>query len=114
MLTQATHSADHCFPLPLCMGAFIAESEAAKGIVLAESAIDAFIAAHSDLNEQMRALRTLEDKLISVLQCASGDRFDVANKIIGLVDARLRTIRLSRKQTKRAEPEAHHPSSQEE
>jgi hypothetical protein len=93
------------------MGASIAESEAAKGIVLV-SAIDAFIAAHSDLNEQMSALRTLEDELISVLQCASGDRFDVANSIIGLVDARLRTIRLSQKQTKRAEPEAHHPSSQ--
>ena len=63
MLTQATHSPDHCFPLQLCMGAFIAESEAAKGIVLAESAIDAFIAAHRHLNEQMSALRTLEDEL---------------------------------------------------
>lgn len=77
-------------------------SDPATSLVIAQKAIDDLLAVHKDADQQIKALRTLEEELISVLRSTSGERFDRANKLIDLIDARVRTIRVSQKGTKQA------------
>lgn len=77
-------------------------SDPATSLVIAQKAIDDLLAVHEDADQQIKALRTLEEELISVLRSTSGERFDRANKLIDLIDARVRTIRVSQKGTKQA------------
>jgi hypothetical protein len=77
-------------------------------LVVAQKAIDDLLSVYSDGNQQISALRTLEEELILVLRFSSGERFDLANE---LIDARLRTIRVSQKGTK--QPAAVRPSDED-
>ena len=61
---------------------------------LAQKTIDAFLTGRNTLNEQLVALRALDDELISRLQNTSGNEFDVTNTMIGYVDVRLRALRV--------------------
>ncbi len=69
-------------------------------LAVARKAIDDLLSVFGDGNQQINALRTLEDKLILVLHSGSGERFELANELIELIDARSRTIRVSQKKTK--------------
>jgi hypothetical protein len=90
-------------PVPqLFMDTLASASDPATPVVVAEKAIDDLLAVHEDADQQIKALRTLEEELISVLRSTSGERFDRANKLIDLIDAWVRTIRVSQKGTKRA------------
>jgi hypothetical protein len=77
-------------------------SDPAASLVIARKAIDDLLAIHEDPNQQLNALRTLEEELIFVLRSTSCERFDLANKLIDLIDVRSRTIRVSQKGTKQA------------
>ena len=77
-------------------------SDPATSLVIAQKAIDDLLAVHEDADQQIKALRTLEEELIFVLRSTSGERFDRANKLIDLIDVRVRTIRVSQKGTKQA------------
>ena len=79
-------------------------SDPATSLVIAQKAIDDLLAIHEDANQQLNALRTLEEELIFVLRSTSGERFDLANKLIDLIDMRSRTIRVSQKGTKQNSP----------
>lgn len=69
-------------------------------LAVAQKAIDDLLSVFGDGNQQINALRTLEEKLILVLHSGSGERFELANELIELIDARSRTIRVSQKKTK--------------
>lgn len=69
-------------------------------LAVAQKAIDDLLSVFGDGNQQINALRTLEEKLILVLHSGSGERFELANELIQLIDARSRTIRVSQKKTK--------------
>jgi hypothetical protein len=84
------------------MDTLASASDPATPVVVAEKAIDNLLAVHEDADQQIKALRTLEEELISVLRSTSGERFDRANKLIDLIDAWVRTIRVSQKGTKQA------------
>ena len=90
-------------PVPqLFMDTLASASDPATPLVIAQKAIDDLLAAHEDADQQIKALRTLEEELILVLRSTSGERFDRANKLIDLIDVRSRTIRVSQKGTKQA------------
>jgi hypothetical protein len=80
-------------------------------LVVAQKAIDDLLSVYSDGNQQISVLRTLEEELILVLRFSSGERFDLANELIELIDARLRTIRVSQKGSK--QPAAVRPSDED-
>jgi hypothetical protein len=69
-------------------------------LAVAQKAIDDLLSVFDDGNQQINALRTLEEKLILVLHSGSGERFELANELIQLIDARSLTIRVSQKKTK--------------
>ena len=69
-------------------------------LAVAQKAIDDLLSVFGDGNQQINALRTLEEKLILVLHSGSGERFELANELIELIDARSLTIRVSQKKTK--------------
>lgn len=73
-------------------------------LAVAQKAIDDLLSVFGDGNQQINALRTLEEKLILVLHSGSGERFELANELIELIDARSRTIRVSQKKTKQVVP----------
>jgi hypothetical protein len=94
---------DPRLPVPqLFMDALASASDPASPVVVAEKAIDDLLAVQEDADQQIEALRTLEEELILVLRSTSGERFDRANKLVDLIDARVRTIRVSQKGTKQA------------
>lgn len=80
-------------------------------LVVAQKAIDDLLSVYSDGNQQISVLRTLEEELILVLRFSSGERFDLANELIELIDARLRAIRVSQKGSK--QPAAVRPSDED-
>ena len=86
----------------LFMDTLASVSNSATSLIIAQKTIDDLLAIHEDANQQLNALRTLEEELILVLHSTSGERFDRANKLIDLIDAWVRTIRVSQKGTKRA------------
>ena len=88
----------------LFMDTLASVSDPATSLVIAQKAIDDLLAIHEDANQQLNALRTLEEELIFVLRSTSGERFDLANKLIDLIDMRSRTIRVSQKGTKQNSP----------
>jgi hypothetical protein len=94
---------DPRLPVPqLFMDALASASDPASPVVVAEKAIDDLLAVQEDADQQIEALRTLEEELILVLRSTSGERFDRANKLIDLIDARVRKIRVSQRGTKQA------------
>jgi hypothetical protein len=90
-------------PVPqLFMDTLASASDPATPVVVAEKAIADLLAVHEDADQQIKALRALEEELILVLRSTSGERFDRANKLIDLIDPRVRTIRVFQKGTKQA------------
>jgi hypothetical protein len=83
-------------PFRQCMQAAMAAS-ITGGSALAERAVDEFVAAHDGPDQQMGALRVLEEELISLLRSTSGEHFSTANSLIDFVDARMRALRLSQR-----------------
>jgi hypothetical protein len=76
-------------PVPqLFMDTLASASDPATPVVVAEKAIADLLAVHEDADQQIKALRALEEELILVLRSTSGERFDRANKLIDLIDAR--------------------------
>jgi hypothetical protein len=61
-------------------------------LAFAQKAIDDLLSVFGDANQQINVLRTLEEELILVLHSGSGERFDLANALIELIDARSKTI----------------------
>jgi len=64
---------------------------------VAQKAIDELMVGRNTLNEQLLALRALDDELIYCLQNTSGNEFDVTNTLFGYVDVRLRALRVLQK-----------------
>ena len=98
MRSEAIHGPNTSVPQVL-----IDTSASAGGptaLAVAQKAIDDLLSVFGDGNQQINALRTLEEKLILVLHSGSGERFELANELIELIDARSRTIRVSQKKTK--------------
>ncbi len=98
MRSDAIHGANTSVPQVLMDT--LASAGDPTALAVAQKAIDDLLSAFGDGNQQINALRTLEEKLILVLHSGSGERFELANELIELIDARSRTIRVSQKKTK--------------
>jgi hypothetical protein len=82
------------FPIDRCMQTLrilIAEGDL-NGIVLAEKAVNDFIASHDNADRQSGALRVLEKELTAVWQFASGAQLVFANVVIDYIDSRVRAL----------------------
>jgi hypothetical protein len=98
MRSEAIHGPNTSVPLVLMDT--LASAGDPTALAVAQKAIDDLLSVFGDGNQQINALRTLEEKLILVLHSGSGERFELANELIELIDARSRTIRVSQKKTK--------------
>jgi hypothetical protein len=98
MRSEAMHGPNNSVPQVLMDT--LASAGDPTALAVAQKAIDDLLSVFGDGNQQINALRTLEEKLILVLHSGSGERFELANELIELIDARSRTIRVSQKKTK--------------
>jgi hypothetical protein len=98
MRSEAIHGPNTSVPLVLMDT--LASAGDPTALAVAQKAIDDLLSVFGDGNQQINALRTLEEKLILVLHSGSGERFELANELIELIDVRSRTIRVSQKKTK--------------
>jgi hypothetical protein len=98
MRSEAIHGPNTSVPQVLMDT--LASAGGPTALAVAQKAIDDLLSVFGDGNQQINALRTLEEKLILVLHSGSGERFELANELIELIDARSRTIRVSQKKTK--------------
>jgi hypothetical protein len=98
MRSEAIHGPNTSVPQVLIDT--LASAGGPTALAVAQKAIDDLLSVFGDGNQQINALRTLEEKLILVLHSGSGERFELANELIELIDARSRTIRVSQKKTK--------------
>jgi hypothetical protein len=84
-------------PLERCLQVLwpLVQASETNGIVLAERAIDEFLAApaHEGSNRQTGALNILERHLIDVSRGASGASADFAETVIQYVEAKARNLR---------------------
>ena len=87
---------DPVLTIKRCIQAVMAAS-VSGGSAFAERAVEEFVAAHDGPDQQMGALRVLDQELISLLSSTSGEDFNVANGLIEYVDARMHTLRVSQK-----------------
>ena len=98
MRSEAIHGPNTSVPQVLMDT--LASAGGPTALAVAQKAIDDLLSVFGDGNQQINALRTLEEKLILVLHSGSSERFELANELIELIDARSRTIRVSQKKTK--------------
>lgn len=84
------------FPIEKCMQAMraLVADASPNAIVLAERAIDEFIAAHEGPDRQTGALHVLEQELTPIWRASTGPQLNFCNVVMEYAEARMRSLQV--------------------